>query len=154
MTEHNSEDDATGWVEPSLHPPAARNPGGRVRYSSGTPWEPVVGYSRTVRTGNLVFVSGTTSTGTDGLLVGKGDPYAQAVQIFSNIQLALAGVGAEMKHVVRSRMFLTDILHWEQVAKAHGEVFVDIRPVTSLLAVSGFIHPDMLVEIEVDAVID
>lgn len=128
--------------------------GRRVRHGSGTPWEDRVGYSRAVRVGNLVFVSGTTATDAQGLIVGVGDPGAQARQVFANLERALRGVGAELRHVVRTRMFVTDIGRWEEVGRAHGEVFASIRPTATLVQVTGFVHPDMLVEIEVDAVVD
>ncbi|MGE3174995.1 MAG: RidA family protein [Planctomycetota bacterium] len=126
----------------------------RQRYRSGTPWEGKVGYSRTVRTGNLVFVSGTTATDASGALVGRGDIGAQARQVFANLERALRGVGAELRHVVRTRMFVTEIERWEDVGRVHGEVFGAIAPVTTLVQVTAFVDPDMLVEIEVDAVVD
>ena len=126
----------------------------RQTYATNTPWEGKVGYSRTVRVGQHVFVAGTTATDGDGNLVGKGDPGAQARQIMQNIDKALQAVGAELRHVVRSRMFVTDIARWEEVGAAHGAVFAEIRPVTTLVEVSGFVNPDMLVEIEVDAIVD
>ena len=122
-------------------------------YATGTPWEPIVGYSRAVRVGPQVFVAGTTATDANGRLVGAGDPYAQAVQIFSNIGAALERAGARFEHVVRTRIFVTDTAHWEAIGRAHGEVFRDIRPASTLVQISALIDPAMLVEIEADAVI-
>jgi enamine deaminase RidA (YjgF/YER057c/UK114 family) len=137
-------------------PPFPRevNVSSRRTYASGSPWEPIAGYSRSIRVGRSIHVSGTTALDEQGRLVGAGDPRAQTLQCLRNVERALAALGGSLRDVVRTRMYVTDISRWEAIARVHGEVFGDVRPATSMVEVSALIEPDMLIEIEAEAIVE
>lgn len=126
----------------------------RQRISSSTKWEPIVGYSRAIRVGSMVYISGTTATNEKGEIIGVNNPYLQTHQAIQNIEKAIMQVGGNLNHLVRTRIYVTDISHWKDVGRAHGEFFANIRPATTIVEVSNLIHPDMLVEIEAEAILD
>ena len=126
----------------------------RIKFSSGTKWEPIVGYSRAIRVGNMVYDAGTTATDPQGNLIGIGDPRVQTFQVLNNIKRALESVGAKLEDVVRTRIYVTDITKWEEIGKVHGEFFRQILPATTMVEVKNLVNPQMLVEIEVEAVVN